>query len=410
MISAMHTLVEVRKHLGRVLLLTGSIGSGHTRAAQALQQAVMRGDRCSGAEVVDVIAHAQALFRLSYRDAYIALIERAPSVIGWIYRSSDTTRGGEIRRAIQRLALARMRQRIRTDQPDTIVCTHFLAAELVSGMIARGEWQGRFGVVVTDLDAHGMWAACPHADCWFVAIDETVEILVGHGVARDRICVTGIPIMGAFAAPLPSRAAIRTSLNLPVDAPMLLMSGGGVGVAMLADTLAQVLSMDLDCGVALVCGKNEVLREAANRIVSQQSSASRVRCTVLGHTDRMHELMSAADLAIGKPGGLTTCEALASGLPMAIVNPLPGQEERNSDHLLEWGVAVRLNSPMTIGWRLRALLTDRERLAAMRARALARAKPFAADAIVSELQRDTLNASSDGITAANSELTAAQSR
>ena len=69
MISAMHTLVEVRKHLGRVLLLTGSIGSGHTRAAQALQQAVMRGDRCSGAEVVDVIAHAQALFRLSYRDA-----------------------------------------------------------------------------------------------------------------------------------------------------------------------------------------------------------------------------------------------------------------------------------------------------------------------------------------------------
>ncbi|RLS91434.1 MAG: hypothetical protein DWI12_13220 [Planctomycetota bacterium] len=95
---------------------------------------------------------------------------------------------------------------------------------------------------------------------------------------------------------------------------------------------------------------------------------------------------------------------------MAIVNPLPGQEERNSDHLLEWGVAVRLNSPMTIGWRLQALLTDRERLAAMRARALARAKPFAADAIVSALQRDTLNARSDGITAANFELTAAQTR
>jgi processive 1,2-diacylglycerol beta-glucosyltransferase len=97
--------------------------------------------------------------------------------------------------------------------------------------------------------------------------------------------------------------------------------------------------------------------------------------------------MHAADLAIGKPGGLTSSEALAMGLPMAILHPVPGQEERNSDHLLEWGVAVRLNSPETVGWRLRALLADRDRLRAMRDAALKRARPLAADAVVENLRR-----------------------
>jgi processive 1,2-diacylglycerol beta-glucosyltransferase len=101
----------------------------------------------------------------------------------------------------------------------------------------------------------------------------------------------------------------------------------------------------------------------------------------------MHELMRAADLSIGKPGGLTSSEALACALPMAIVHPVPGQEERNSDHLLEWSAAIRLNSPESLGWRVAALLSDRSRLDAMRAAARARARPFAADAIVEDLRR-----------------------
>jgi processive 1,2-diacylglycerol beta-glucosyltransferase len=101
----------------------------------------------------------------------------------------------------------------------------------------------------------------------------------------------------------------------------------------------------------------------------------------------MHELMHAADLSVGKPGGLTSSEALAMGLPMAILNPVPGQEERNSDHLLEWGVAMRLNSPESIRWRVELLLSDTRRLEAMRAAARGRARPYAADAVVDALRR-----------------------
>lgn len=370
--------------LGRVMLLTGSIGSGHTRAAQAVSEAMLRADAAQWALVVDALAYASAPFRAIYRDAYIKLIEAAPTAIGWLYRSSDTVEGGAMRRAVQRAALARLRRMIASDKPDTIVCTHFLAAELVSGMVERGEWTGTFAVVVTDLDAHAMWAVCPRADRWFVALPETVEILAGKGVPRERMVVTGIPIASAFSARMPPRAELRERLGLARGGPMLLVSGGGVGASLLEKTLQQVLAMPIDCSVALVCGKNEPLRRRASNIVARRGE-SRVKCTVLGFTDRMHELMHAADLSIGKPGGLTSSEALACGLPMAIAYPVPGQEERNSDHLLEWGAAIRLNSPESFGWRVAQLLGDPERLSAMRTAARARAKPFAAEAIVEEI-------------------------
>ncbi len=370
--------------LGRAMILTGSVGSGHTRAAHAVREAMLRCHDAGSVEVLDVLAFAAAPFRFAYRDAYVSLIERAPGVVGWIYRSSDTTDGGGLRRFVQRQALARMRRRIRDDNPDTIVCTHFLAAELVHGMVERGEWRGRFGVVVTDLDAHAMWAVCPSADRWFVALHETVEILAGKGVPRDRIEVTGIPIVGAFAAPMATDAALREVHGLPASGPIVLVSGGGVGVSMLDRTLTALLALPMDGAVAIVCGKNESLRARAEQIAlhAQKSGATRMQCRVFGFTDRMHELMRVASLSVGKPGGLTTSEALASGLPMAIVHPVPGQEERNSDHLLEWGCAIRLNSPESLGWRVGQLLADPTRMHAMREAAAARAQPFAADAIV----------------------------
>jgi processive 1,2-diacylglycerol beta-glucosyltransferase len=370
--------------LGRAMILTGSVGSGHTRAAHAVREAMLRCHDAGSVEVLDVLAFASAPFRFAYRDAYVSLIERAPGVVGWIYRSSDNTRGGAWRRFVQRQALARMRRRILDDAPDTIVCTHFLAAELVHGMVERGEWRGRFGVVVTDLDAHAMWAVCTTADRWFVALDETVEILAGKGVPRERIEVTGIPIVGAFAAPMSADAVLRQAHGFPAEGPIVLVSGGGVGVSMLDRTLSALLAMPIDGAVAIVCGKNESLRARAEQIAShaRATGSPRMQCRVFGFTDRMHELMRVASLSVGKPGGLTTSEALASGLPMAIVHPVPGQEERNSDHLLEWGCAIRLNSPESLGWRVTALLQNDARIAAMRDAARARAKPFAADAIV----------------------------
>ena len=92
----------------------------------------------------------------------------------------------------------------------------------------------------------------------------------------------------------------------------------------------------------------------------------------------MHELMAASDVAVTKSGGLTSSECLALGLPMVVVRPIPGQEERNSDFLLERGVALRANSPAHLVFKLRRLLGSPETLARMRASARLIARPRAA--------------------------------
>jgi processive 1,2-diacylglycerol beta-glucosyltransferase len=106
---------------------------------------------------------------------------------------------------------------------------------------------------------------------------------------------------------------------------------------------------------------------------------------ILGYTDEMHRWMQMSDLFIGKPGGLTTAECLASGLPMAIVSPIPGQEDRNSDHLLEKGIAMKCNEFTTLPYKIDGLFTEPGRLRSMRENALAYGRPQAAMTIVHTL-------------------------
>ena len=117
------------------------------------------------------------------------------------------------------------------------------------------------------------------------------------------------------------------------------------------------------------------------------TTAQDVWFQLLGYTTEMDELMAAADLFVGKPGGLTTSEALAKGLPMVVINPIPGQEERNSDHLLEEGVALRCNNLPALAYKINRLIDEPGKLTLMRGNAMALAKPQAAFTIIETLDR-----------------------
>jgi processive 1,2-diacylglycerol beta-glucosyltransferase len=138
----------------------------------------------------------------------------------------------------------------------------------------------------------------------------------------------------------------------------------------------------------VVCGRSREAREK----VMEQVGDDEDNFKVFGYTDRMPDLMKISDLFIGKPGGLTSAEALACGLPMVIVSPIPGQEERNSDHLLEDGVAVKCNEMTTIPYKIDNLLADTERLETMRRKALALGRPHAAKTIAETLLYDKIGA------------------
>jgi processive 1,2-diacylglycerol beta-glucosyltransferase len=126
--------------------------------------------------------------------------------------------------------------------------------------------------------------------------------------------------------------------------------------------------------LVVVCGRNAELKETLEKI----EPSARHRVKILGLTREIDQLMACADLVVTKPGGLTTSECLARGLPMVIVNPIPGQESRNSDFLLESGAGVKVNHVCTLTAKLNELLRDTDRLARLRAAAKSLGHPAAA--------------------------------
>src|SRR6185503_19202111 len=149
--------------------------------------------------------------------------------------------------------------------------------------------------------------------------------------------------------------------------------------------IASLLPMKHRVQVVAICGRNEELKKRLTRMAARAKPHATVLLKPFGYTKEMDELMTASDIVLGKPGGLTTSEALAKGLVFVIVNPIPGQEERNSDHLLERAVGIRCNNLPTLSYKLDRLLADKARFKAMQGNARRLGRPNAAREIVGEL-------------------------
>ena len=370
-------------HAHGILLLSASAGAGHVRAAQALERAFAEAGARNVLHV-NALEHTTKLFRRLHEQAYLDAVSHAPAMLGWLYDHLDRPWKWQRRR----LALTRLNTRpfvelLERHQPDWAVCTHFLPAEIVSWLKARHRLTARLAVVVTDLDVHAMWLA-RHVDRYFVALDETREHLARLGVPEDRITVSGIPIDPIFGEKK-DRALARVKHGLLPDWPTILVSAGGFGVGPVDRLVRALLDLRHRTQVVVVCGKSAALRRRVERIVAAAPAEKAGAITVIGYTTEMDELMSAADLIVGKAGGLTTMEALAKGVVPVIVNPIPGQEERNADHLLEEGAAIHCNNLPVLAWKIDRLLDDPDRLARMRVNVRRLARPGAARDIATAL-------------------------
>ena len=367
----------------KVLILSASAGAGHLRAAEAVRKAFIELDAAREVQHIDALDYTNKLFRTMYSKAYLELVNAAPDVLGWLYDQLDKPWRNERRRlALDKLNTRPFVKMLEQYQPDIAVCTHFLPAEIISWLKAKRRLGCRQAIVVTDLDVHAMWL-CHHYEQYFVAMDETREHLAALGIPPDKITVSGIPIDPVFARPK-DRRQMRIKHDLDPDRTTILVSAGGFGVGPIEKVMSALLQLRHAAQIVVICGRSEKLRRKMERI-AQRQPAGNATLKIIGYTTEMDEYMAAADLAVGKPGGLTSSEALASGLVLVIVNPIPGQEERNSDHLLEEGAAIRCNNLPVLAYKIDSLLDDPVRLAAMRANVRRLARPRAAYDIVNKL-------------------------
>ena len=371
----------------RVLLLSASSGAGHVRAAQALEKAfASRGD-CL-VEHIDAIEYVSKLFQRIYDDAYITMVRHAPDLMGLLYNQTDEPwRNPRRRLALDRLNTGPMIRMLQRVQPDLCVATHFLPAEIIAWLIAKRKLRAHNAIVVTDYDVHAMWL-CKTVDRYYVAREEAAEYLANIGVPREIVRVTGIPIDPCFSVP-GNRSTIRSRLGLDAGAKVILISAGGYGVGPIEQLVEDLLALQEPWQIVAIAGKAEKVKarlEEISKRAGKLPGGARRLCPV-GFTTEMDQYMAAADLLVGKAGGLTTSEALARELPMALIQPIPGQEERNADHLLEGGAAIRCNNLPAAAWKIAGLLDNPERLAGMKEAARKLGRPGAAAAIAEDALR-----------------------
>ena len=302
-----------------------------------------------------------SLYHTLYDDAYFAAVDAAPWLVGWSYDVNDLPfRSQEVLSLWDQINTTAVVKAIEAYQPDIVVCTHFLPARLVSLLLARGALHATMSVITT-------------FSRFFVVRDETRAYMVDIGLPADRITVSGIPVKAVFSQAV-EREAVLARYQLQPDVPTLLISAGAAGGAYTQALVAQTLRMHNAFQAVVVCGRNERLKDEITALVTPHAD----RYRVVGYTTDMPDLMRVATLFVCKPGGLSSSECMAAGLPMVLINPIPGQEVRNSDFLLEEGAAIRCNYATTVGYKIDWLLGDPDRVRHMAASACRLARRDAA--------------------------------
>ena len=369
----------------KILILSASAGAGHLRAAQALEKALIERDPSLEVFHLDTLDYTNKLFRRLYGRIYMELVNRSPQAYGWLYNHLD--KPWQYRR--RRLALDKLNARpfikvMETLQPDLVICTHFLPSEIIAWLRENHRLRTRQqALVITDFDLHALWLT-GHVDHYFVALEETRVHLEALGIPGDSITVSGIPVDPVFARHR-DKTQSRLDLKLDRDLPTLLVTAGGLGMGPVGLILQSLDQVRTPSQAVVICGKGQELKHRVDQHLRQRPHNGPVRITSVGYTGDMDLYMSAADLLLGKTGGLTTSEALTKGLAFVIVDPIEGQEERNADHLLEEGAAIRCNNLPALGYKVDRLLGDPKRLKVMQHKSLRLARPKAAFTIVDKL-------------------------
>ena len=367
----------------KIIVISGSTGGGHVSAAKGIQNYAEKKFKDNVKIIhVDVIKHMSFLFKKVYADTYINIIKYFPSIFGYLYKFTDNEKNekvvlNELRYQFEEFFSKRFKRLIKRFKPDYIIFTHFLPAEHLGKAAKKKKYASKYAVVVTDYDVHSLWMQ-ENMDLFFVANEESALRLINRGIDKSKIHVTGIPINPEFADDY-NKEDSRVNLGLLPDRKTVLVMTGAYGVGRV-DTFIEYLfdNIEKEFQIVALTGKNDKLKGQLDMLGEKYHG----RIKAVGFTDEVQKYMSACDFAITKTGGLTTSECIAMGLPIITINPIPGQEERNTDYLLENGAGLKTVDLVGLTYRVEKLLNNDELLGKMKRNARRIARPKAGEDIL----------------------------
>jgi processive 1,2-diacylglycerol beta-glucosyltransferase len=368
------------------LILSASGGAGHIRAAEALHQAAQSSGLPIESELHDCLDFTSAVFKRIYSGSYLAMVNRAPELWGYLYGQAEKKPYSKkgLLKIFDHFNYGGYLRTLRSLRPDALICTHFLPFISISERIRRAGIRAPVFAVTTDFDAHQLWID-PIVSRYYVHHDESAWQLRAKGVSRENIAVKGIPVLREFTRKLPQEAAQQLLGLREKRFTLLVLSGGfGVGrveqlVRVTAETLGLFRAKSFN--LLVVCGKNEKARTN----LEKRRFPANIHVRVFGFVTNIHDLMDASDVLISKSGGLTSAESMAKRLPMIIVDPIPGQETRNAEMIVERGAGMLALDLPNLGYKLHRVVEEPSILRRARRATRELAKPHAARDIVADI-------------------------
>lgn len=373
----------------KILLMYISEHSGHHKASLAIEEALSSTDGSIKTLSIDAFNYTNPILERVINKTYLGLLRTRPEVWEYLYDNPKVLRRLQrLRELINKHNSQKLKRLIDEFSPDAIVCTQAFPCGIAATFKTRYNATFLLYGVLTDYVAHSYWL-CDNVDCYIVPSCETRDRLLHSGVPENRIRIIGIPIDPKFAKNETSKEYLYKKFNLRRNLPTVLVMGGGQGLGKIKDIVSSLDEIrGADFQVAVVAGVNKTLLSWLKR----KSRTFRRHVTPFGYIDNINELMEASSLIVTKPGGLTTAEALAKGLPLVVVNPIPGQEEKNAEHLLKSNVAVRAVNERDVAPLVKELLNHPDKLKQMQEKASSISKPFAALEISRAVVEDIKNA------------------
>jgi len=357
----------------KVLLMYITEVSGHHQATLAIEKSLKLLNPTLEILNINGFSFVYPIMEKVINKAYMGVIKRTPRLWDYLYDNPKVVeRTRLIKERIHKANHAKFQKLFEQFQPDVIACTQAFPCGLVADYKVTYNLDFRLIGVLTDYAPHSYWIH-EGVDHYVVPCEEVKQRLVDKGVAPERVKSLGIPIDPKFSVAHDKQKIIE-KLGIDAHLPVILVMGGGHGIGPIRDIVKSLDKLAADFQMIILAGKNKRLIKWLQR----KSRQFNKRMIVHEFADNVEEFMEVASLAITKPGGITTAEALVKGLPMVIVRPIPGQEMYNTQFLLDQGVAVKVGRLNDIGPRVDVLLKDSKRLKHMEEIARAHGKPNAA--------------------------------
>lgn len=307
------------------LILSASIGSGHTKAAESIEKILNH-------EVKTIDFMSKDISRLNWltKKIYLTALKFIPDLYDRIYNFVGAKRSGIFARLLTSATMYFPFAKIIKDfRPDVVICTHPFpeaAASLWKFLHAKSAQNFLLAAVLTDYSLHEIWIYS-EVDIYFVATEEMKNELAAHCRQNQEIHAVGIPIGKEFGLIRNEEGGMRNGFTI-------LIMGGGLGLGSIEETLAELENISVPLKIFVVAGQNEKL------LSRLKNFESRHEIKIFGYVENICDLMTKSNLLITKPGALTMTEAFAAGLPMILHAPIPGPEAKNAEYAIKNGAAI----------------------------------------------------------------------